>query len=62
MSNILSPEEQYKKETGKSIWQIQNHTYTNEYIEWLKNYAKTSNDPAAIAVRDFASKHLKTKP
>lgn len=55
----MSPQDQYKAETGKDIWKIPNHTHTDEYVQWIKNYVKTSNDTPAKLVRDFINKTLK---
>ncbi len=52
----MSPQEQYLQETGaKTIWKIPNHTHTDEYVEWLENYVKTSDSLAAKMVRQFAN-------
>lgn len=52
----MTPQEQYFQETGATtIWKIPNHTHTDEYVAWIKNYAKNSNSIAATAVRNFAN-------
>jgi len=57
----MSPEKQYLKETrAKTIWKIHNHTYTDEYANWIKDYVKNSDSVAAKAVREFSEK-LKPK-
>ncbi len=55
-ANDLTPVEQYEKETGKSIWEIKDHTHTKEYAEWIKNYVKNSNSKEAVLVRNFIKK------
>lgn len=52
----MTPQEQYLKETGaNTIWKIHNHTHTDEYVEWMKNYVKTSDSIAAKMIRQFAN-------
>ena len=52
----MTPQEQYFKETGaKTIWKIPNHTHTEEYVQWMNNYVKTSDSLAAKMVRQFAN-------
>jgi hypothetical protein len=60
----LTPVEKYEKETGKSIWEIKDHTHTKEYAEWIKNYVKNSDSKEAVAVRNFIKKinNNKRKP
>ena len=54
----ITPHEQYFKETGaKTIWKITNHTHTDEYVEWIKNYAKNSDSIAAKMIREFSNKN-----
>ena len=56
----MTPQEQYFQETGaKTIWKITNHTHTDEYVAWIKNYAKNSDSIVAKMVREF-SKKMKT--
>ena len=52
----MTPQEQYKQETGKDVWKIKNHTYTDKYVEWIKGYAKNSDSIAAKMIREFANK------
>lgn len=53
----MTPEEQYLKETGaKTIWEIPNHTHTQEYTQWIRNYVKNSDTSAAKAVKEFSKK------
>ena len=53
----MTPEEQYLKETGaKTIWKIPNHTHTQEYTQWIRNYVKNSDTSAAKAVKEFSKK------
>ena len=56
----MTPQHQYEKETGKSVWKIKDHTYTDEYSAWIKNYAKNSYSPDAKIIREFSNK-LKQK-
>ena len=52
----MTPQQQYEKETGKSIWKIKDHTYTDEYSIWIKKYAKNSDSPDAKIIREFSNK------
>ena len=59
-TKAMTPQHQYEKETGKSVWKIKDHTYTDEYSAWIKNYAKNSYSPEAKIIREFSNK-LKQK-
>ena len=56
----MTPQQKYEKETGKTVWKIKDHTYTDEYSAWIKNYAKTSDSSEAKLIREFSNK-LKQK-
>jgi len=56
----MTPQQQYEKETCKSVWKIKDHTYTDEYSEWIKNYAKNTESQDGKIIREF-SKKLKQK-
>lgn len=52
----MRPQEQYKAETGKDIWEKKDYTHTLHYVEWMKNYVKNSNSKEAKMVLAFARK------
>jgi len=52
----MTPQEQYKAETGKDIWEKKDYTHTLHYVEWMKNYVKNSNSKEAKMVLAFARK------
>lgn len=56
----MTPIQEYEKQTGKSVWKIKDHTYTDEYTAWVKNYAENSDSIDAKIIREFSNK-LKQK-
>lgn len=50
----MTLKEKYLKETGaKTIWKIPNRTFTDEYLNWIRNYIKTSNSIIAKTIRQL---------
>lgn len=51
----MTVQEIYKKETGKSPFHaVRTGFYTEEYVVWLKEYVKTSNDFTPKLFREYA--------
>lgn len=57
----LPPQERYEKETGKSVyiedWNgIKNFMFTDEYLEWFKNWMNTSDSIGLKLFKDSVKK------